>query len=166
MTDFKPKTIKNGEIGFSRTMSAAGFALGALTSRSLFLAALSDANNGTIRQALHYAAYDDPVFKSEGAALLLHSASGEEWRKDALNHIRRWVNRRRFNAAFPLASARIFNVSFLKKNHEKIYVAARETYLLGCKNGQIQPASSAIMTEISESLRRGSPKAVAKYGPD
>lgn len=171
LTDIKPKTIKNGEIGFSRTMSAAGFSLGALTSRSLFLAGLSNAKNDVIQQALRYAAYDDPVFKSEGVALFSRLAIGEEWRNDALDHIRRWVNRRRFNAAFPLASAHLFDASFLKKNQEKIYAAARETYLRGCEDGLIEPTSSAIITEIAESLGRTSPAAIfansaAKYGSD
>ena len=152
MSEFKPKTIKNGEIGFSHSMAAAGFSLKALTTRSLFLAAMLDADNADLQQTLRYAAYDDPVFRSEGEALLLLPAVGEEWRNKVLDHIRRWVNRRRFNAAFPLASTRIFGVTILKKSHETFFATARKVYLRGCEDGMIQPASSAIITEISESV--------------
>jgi hypothetical protein len=152
-------------------MSAAGFSLGALTSRSLFLAGLWDADNDVLQRALRYAAYDDPVFKSEGVALLSCPTRGDEWRKDVLDHIRRWVNRRRFNAAFPLTSSHMFDVSFLKKNHEGIYVAARETYLRACDDALTKPTSSAIITEISESIGRAVPivdfsNSTTKYGSD
>ncbi|SEO22212.1 Rhamnan synthesis protein F [Pseudorhodobacter antarcticus] len=152
MTNFKPRTIKNGEIGFSRKMKAAGFSLIALTNRGSFLTALSNVANDELQQVLRYAAYDDPVFRSEAAALLLLPAEGDAWRNKVLDHIRRWVNRRRFNTAFPLASGRIFGVSFLKKSHEEIFAAARVAYLRGCEDGLIQPASSAIVAELAQSV--------------
>lgn len=157
MTDFKPRTIKNGEIGFSRKMEAAGFSLKALTNRSFFLTAMSELDADGLEQSLLYAAYDDPFFRAEGAVLLQSPHRGAAWRTEVLDHIRRWVNRRRFNAAFPLASTRIFGVTIMKKSNEAIFAAARDAYLRAYDEGMLEPRSSAIVQEISESVQANRP---------
>lgn len=148
MTDIKPKTIKHGEIGFSRAMADAGYHLAALTSRDAFLTQLARFDATELQQVLAYASYDDATFKAEAGDLLASAPDQPEWRAAVLDHIRRWVNRRRFNAAYPLASAKIFGTSFVKKSNEPIFRAARRSYVTGVNAGLIAPPSAVILSEI------------------
>lgn len=150
MTDAKPKTIKYGEIGFSRAMANAGFHLEALTSRSVFLAHLDDYDTTELQQILTHAAYDDTALKTEAANFLARDTTPPEWRTEVLDHIRRCVHRRRFNAAFPLASANIFGTSFVKKSNEPIFQAARKSYINAVDEGLIAPPPPAIRSEIAQ----------------
>ena len=148
MSSFKQLTIKAGEIRFSHRMRQAGFHLNAVASRDRFLADLSRADNDELHCMLRYAAYDDILFQRQGDALLHRPIRNEDWRNDVLDHVRRWVNRRRFNAAFPLASARIFGTAIIKKSEDQIFVAARAAYLKAIEAGDLAPPPSSILTEL------------------
>ena len=153
MTDHKPDTIKRGEIGFSRSMQAAGFRLCALTDRARFLAAIAHADAQTLHQALRYAAYDDRGFADENADLLACFGTDDGWKAQARDHMRRWVNRRRFNSGFPLATATIFGMYFLKKKQgEEIFVAARRSYLRAVQDGHIAAPDAVFLSEIKASV--------------
>jgi hypothetical protein len=153
MTDHKPDTIKRGEIGFSRSMQAAGFRLCALTDRARFLAAIADADAQILHQALRYAAYDDRIFADENAGLLARFGTDDAWKAQVRDHMRRWVNRRRFNSGFPLATADIFGMYFLKKKQgEEIFVAARRSYLRAVQDGYIAAPDAVFLSEIKASV--------------
>jgi hypothetical protein len=153
-TDYKPHTIKRGEIGFSRRMQAQGFSVEALTKRSYFMAGLAEASAAELRQILEYGAYDDKKFKREGEALLRSFDETEAWRLRTLNHIERWANRRRFNACFPLANARVFGTLFLKKSREPIFVETRTALLRMIEDGLVAPPPAVEYAEIAASVGR------------
>lgn len=153
-TDYKPHTIKRGEIGFSRHMQQLGYTVEALTKRSYFLDGLAAASPEDLRQILAYGAYDETKFRRERDRLLESFAATEAWRARALNHIERWVNRRRFNACFPLANARIFGTLFLKKSREQIFVQARIALLRMIEDGLVPPPPPDAYAEIAASVGR------------
>ncbi|MBK5927310.1 rhamnan synthesis F family protein [Rhodobaculum claviforme] len=216
LTDYKPDTIRRGEIGLSRAMEAAGFDLAALGTREMFLKAMAMQETVSLCEILDHAAYDDHQFAKENAVLLTragwpraqgareprtvqatfdrqvpgeHEAalqrrrpertepqmrtseattslwaesaktgphptwmgSGDEaaWRADALDHIRRWVNRRRYPVAFPLGNARALGTFCLKKNSEPIFAAARHSYLRAVASGLIAPPPPPTLNEVT-----------------
>ncbi len=153
-TDYKPHTIKRGEIGFSRRMQALGFSVEALTKRSYFMEGVTGASAPELLQILDYGAYDDKTFRREGDALRSEFEETEAWRLRALSHVERWVNRRRFNVCFPLANARVFGTLFLKKSHEPIFVQTRTAYLRMIEDGLVPPPPAEEYAEIAASLGR------------
>lgn len=148
-TDFKPHTIKRGELGFSRLMQAAGFTVQALTRRSIFLERLQTATAEELHETLSYASYDDAALQRENAALLAAFAPDDGWKTRAFDHIRRCANRRRFNSCFPLANGRVFGTMFLKKSGEKIFVDMRNAYLRAVADGLLPPPPAPLLAEIA-----------------
>lgn len=157
MTDYKPHTIKHGELGFSWRMAEAGLTLEALTKRSVFLERLAEKDDAFLRRTLQYAAYEDRESIRSAKALALLDPSQPGWRGAALEHIRRAVNRRRFNACFPYAQDRIFGTLYLKKSSETIFAAMRSSYLAALADGQVAMPPAEILAEIQAS--------VGKYAP-
>ncbi|MDX8354709.1 rhamnan synthesis F family protein [Cognatiyoonia sp. IB215182] len=153
MTDSKPDTIKFGEIGFSRKMQQAGLVSGALTSRTLFLEHLAEQDDQFIETSLKYASYGDKDLRRQGD-ILRHLTTGSlGWRDMALDHVRRCINRRRFNAAFCYANDQMLGTSFMKKNQEKIFSEMRLNYLRAIQDGQLTPPADTILAEIIDIVK-------------
>ncbi len=148
MTDFKPDTIKHGEIGFSRRMTKAGLRLEALTRRSMFLEHLATQDDAFLIKTLRYAAYADRDLEKAAARLAQRDPSETGWRAAAVDHIRRAVNRKRFNATFPYANDRIFGTIFMKKSAEPIFCAMRQGYLRALSDGELAAPPDAVLDEI------------------
>lgn len=157
MTDFKPNTIKFGEIGFSRAMAAGGLTLSALTDRSRFLAGLRDRDAAELRRILTYAAYADRDIAAEADRVLADYTPTEEWRDRAFAHITRAVNRKRFNASFPLATEEVFGIHFLKKSREPIFSNMRRAYARLLDDGLVQPPPPEIEAEVRAAVARDFP---------
>lgn len=153
MTDSKPDTIKNGEIGFSRTMVRAGLTTGALTSREVFLKQLADHDNAFLAMSLSYASYGDTDLRHEGDLLQTLPLDSTGWREKVLDHMRRCVNRKRFNTAFCYASGQIFGTLFLKKNNELVFSEMRRSYVLAVNNCDIPKPPHDIMVEINDAIK-------------
>jgi hypothetical protein len=149
MTDHKPHTIKYGEIGFSKAMTEAGFSLDALTLRGRFLRALEDHDAAHLRLILRFSAYEDDDIERDGRSVFEAYEDSETWRQRALEHIRRAVNRKRFNATFPLANEEVFGTHFLKKSREPIFQNMRRCYLRLLDDG----LAAAPCREIEDELR-------------
>jgi hypothetical protein len=148
MTDIKPHTIKYGEIGFSRCMAKTGLRLEALTERSVFLDRLAGMDDAFLDRSLRYAAYADRDIAGAAAQLARRDPTGPGWREAALDHIRRSVNRKRFNVAFPYANDHVFGTLFMKKSREPIFAAMRQSYLRAVADGEVQPPPPEILAEI------------------
>ncbi|SOC09016.1 rhamnan synthesis protein F [Rhodobacter sp. JA431] len=148
MTDYKPKTIKNGEIRFSRAMAAAGLKLTALSRREVFLQEIQKKDDAFLRNTLKYAAYADADIIRRAKHIAALDAAHPEWREKVLDHIRRAVNRKRFNASFPYANEQIFGTHFLKKSSEPIWSAMRSAYLRALNEGMVSAPPPAIADEI------------------
>jgi hypothetical protein len=154
MTDFKPHTIKHGEIGFSKKMAAGGLTIAALTDRSRFLAGLRDRDAAHLLRVLSYAAYEDRDIAAEADRVLADYTPTEEWRARAFAHITRAVNRKRFNASFPLATDEVFGIHFLKKSREQIFSNMRRAYVRLLDDGLVQPPPPEIEAEVRAAVAR------------
>lgn len=159
MTDHKPHTIKFGEIGFSKAMAAAGFSLDALTRRESFLRALEDRDAAHLRLILNFAAYEDNDVESDGRLVLDAYVDSEDWRRTALAHVNRAVNRKRFNATFPLANEEVFGTFFLKKSRETIFRNMRRIYLQLVDQGRARAPCGPIEEELRMAVARDFPEA-------
>jgi len=152
MTDFKPDTIKRGEIGFSRAMDRAGLRLDALSDRARFLHEIGLRDDVFLRDTLRFAACDGADLCRENRRLLDLDPASPGWREAALEHIRRAVNRRRFNTTYPLANDAIFGTLFLKKSREPIFRLLRVQYLRAVDEGLITRPDEDVLAEIRATL--------------
>jgi hypothetical protein len=157
MTDFKPHTIKFGELGFSRRMMAAGLRLEALVRRSDFLERLAVQDDAFLLRTLRYASYGDPDIARAATKLAARSPDEPGWRTAAMDHVRRAVYRRRFNSCYPYASEQFFGTLFMKKTSETVFAGMRDAYLRALEAGDMQPAPPAILAEIKERSGPGRP---------
>lgn len=157
MTDSKPDTIKFGEIDFSRKMQRAGLVSGALTSRALFLERLTEQDDQFIATSLKYASYGDSDLRRQGDKLRALAMETPGWRDKALDHMRRCVNRRRFNAAFCYANDQIFGMLFVKKNREKVFSEMRLNYLRAIQDELLTRPPDTILAEISDMVKKQYP---------
>ena len=148
MTNFKPSTIKHGEIGFSRRMSEAGLRLEALTRRSLFIERLARMDDCFLVKTLRYAIYTDHDLGKAATRLAQRNSADTTWRGEALEHIRRTVNRKRFNVSFPYANDHIFGTIFMKKSLESIFCGMRQSYLRALSDGEVAQPPPEVLIEI------------------
>lgn len=149
MTDYKPHTIKRGEIGFSRRMMAAGLQLDAYSRREVFLQRLREKDDAFLRQTLKYAAYADADRIKAARRIAALDPARPGGREAVLDHIRRTVNRKRFNACFPFANDHIFGTAFLKKSSEPIFANMRAAYLRALEEGMVAEPPAEIRAEIA-----------------
>jgi hypothetical protein len=148
LSNSKVRVIHRGERGFSKAMHALAIPLSALSSRRLFLSAVSQVSPQFLRSTLHYAAYVDADFQRRGDLLLETFRPTEDWRQEALAHVFSTVRRRRFNASFYWAADRLVLTNFMKKNKGELFVRMRRSYLLAVSEGELPTPSAAIMFEV------------------
>lgn len=152
-TSSKTLTIKRGEIGFSKALSAAGMTIGALSRRSLFLEAILEKSDDFLARTIHYAAYSDAEFSRE-AKELSESRNDPDWRQRALKHISTVVARRRFNASFCWATEQIFATSFVKKHPDMLFQLNRMRFLEAVDNGDLECNNTAAIVEMRARAER------------
>lgn len=152
-TSSKTLTIRRGEIGFSKAMAAAGLSVGALSRRSAFVQAIADFSADQLEKTLEYAAYSDAAFQAERDTLM-QSPRGPDWRDAAIDHIRRVVERRRFNASFCWATEEIFGTSFLKKHPGRIFQEGRRQFLRAVNNGDLQCDNLVALAELRQRVAK------------
>lgn len=157
MTDSKPDTIKFGEIGFSRKMTKTDLKIGALTSRALFWEQLSKQGDPFIATSLQFASYADSDLRREGDKLRALSMDSADWRDKVLDHMRRCINRKRFNTTFCYANDQIFGTLFMKKNYENIFSEMRLNYIQAMKVGLVSPPHDVVLSEISDLVKKQYP---------
>ena len=152
-TSNKYLTVRRGERGFSRTLFAAGVPSEGLYSRDRFMAAVEKQSAVFLRQTLDYGAYTDPDLERQRDALLQADATSEDWRTQAINHIRAVVNKRNFHSSFCFASIRLLGIPLLKKNKGELQVRMRRQYLRAVKAGDLPAPEPAVLAEIEASTR-------------
>lgn len=155
-TRSKTLTIRRGEIGFSKAMAAAGLSIGALSRRSTFLQAVAQFSDHQLEKTLVYAAYSDAPFQAERDAIL-QTERGPTWRTAALEHIRRVVERRRFNASFCWATEEIFGTTFLKKHPGRIFQEGRRQFLRAVDNGDLACDNLVALEELRQRVAKDFP---------
>lgn len=149
LSNSKVRVIHRGERGFSKAMHAAAIPLSALSSRRLFLSAVSQVSPQFLRSTLYYAAYVDADFQRRGDLLLETFGPTDAWREEALAHIFATVRRRRFNASFYWAADRLALTNFMKKNKGELFARMRRSYLLAVSDGALPTPPAAVMLEIN-----------------
>jgi Rhamnan synthesis protein F len=160
MSNLKFNAVHAGERRFSRVMEEAGEKVGSVLTRDTMLEALAGQSPDFLHTTLLYAAYTDPAFEEEGAALLAQFAADEAWRQRALDHVARVTRKRHFHASFCHASINLLNVPFLKKTsgtilgkaYGRLHLQMRQQYLLAVENGDLPAPSDMIRAEIQASL--------------
>ena len=105
-----------GERRFPDVMKNGGLLVEGLFSKDRFLEKLSEQENYILRLTLKYASYIEPELAAEGRKLLKDYSTSDNWHNLALAHIRRTVDRRRFNAVFAYPSDAVFGMDFIKKS--------------------------------------------------
>jgi hypothetical protein len=157
MTDFKPHTIRYGELRFSRRMMASDLKLDALIRRTVFLERLAAQDDAFLLRTLRYASYGDPDYARAARQLAARSPDEAGWRAAALDHVRRASLRRRCNSSFPYASEQFFGTLYMKKTSETVFAGMRDAYLRALEAGDMQPAPPAILAEIKARSGPGHP---------
>ena len=127
-----------------------------LTSRALFLERLAAHDDQFIATSLRYASYGDNDLRRNGDKLRAITIDSPGWRDMALDHVRRCINRKRFNAAFCYANDQIFGMSFMKKSREKVFSEMRLNYLHAIQD-RLLPPPDAILTEITDMVKKQYP---------
>lgn len=140
-------TIKKGEIGFSKAMSAAGLSVGALSRRADFVRLIRMQDSHFVRTTLKYAAYSDADLEAECNALLA-TTPDQAWLESAISHIVQTVERRRFNASFCWATEKFFATSFVKKNDGMLFKRSRAQFLRAMQDGALDVDSAAALGEV------------------
>jgi Rhamnan synthesis protein F len=152
-TSNKYLTVRRGERGFSRTLFAAGVPSEGLYSRDRFMAAVAQQPAAFLHLTLVYGAYTDAGLQRERDALLQADATSENWRTQAIDHIRAVVNKRNFHSSFCFASIRLLGIPLLKKNKGELQVRMRRQYLRAVAAGDLPEPEQAVLAEIEASDR-------------
>jgi hypothetical protein len=152
-TSNKYLTVRRGERGFSRTLFAAGVPSEGLYSRDRFMKAVVQQPAAFVRKTLAYGAYTDPSLERQRDALLEADAASEDWRMQAIDHIRAVVNKRNFHSSFCYASIHLLGIPLLKKNKGELQVRMRRQYLRAVKAGDLPAPEMAVLAEIEASTR-------------
>lgn len=152
-TSNKHLTVRRGERGFSRTLFAAGVRSEGLYSRDRFMTEVVQQPAAFLRQTLVYGAYTDPDLERQRDALLQTDATSDDWRIQAIEHIRTVVNKRNFHSSFCFASIRLLGIPLLKKNKGELQVRMRRQYLRAVKAGDLPAPELAVLAEIEASTR-------------
>lgn len=144
-----------GERRFARMMKEAGLTVEGLFSRDRFLAELSGQENASLQLTLKYAAYIEPELASENRSLLKQYSGSNDWHDRAIDHIRRTVDRRRFNAVFAYPSDAVFGMDFIKKSvgstgdgGASLHSRMRRQFLASVSAGDLPPLIPEVQTEI------------------
>ncbi len=150
----KINAVNRGERKFSPRMRAAGLRTSGLFNKIDFVEKIAQMDEHFIRKTLKYGAYVDDAFGFESTRLL-DGPSSATWRTEAVDHIKRTVDRRRFNAAFPYAADMLFGIDFIKKaggsvglGRMPVYRAMRCQLLKAVAAGDVPEILPEVTTEM------------------
>jgi hypothetical protein len=151
----KYNAVYRGERGFSHAMDDAGLRVDGVLDPGKLVDALDAADDAILRKTLTYAAYTDDDFRAENDALISQATSAD-WRKSALMHIRRVVERRSFHASFPYASILLLGTpyikkgtgTFLKRTYGTLHSVMRRQYLAAVRAADLPSPFPEVLAEI------------------
>lgn len=150
-TSNKYLTVRRGERGFSRTLFAAGLPSEGLYSRDRFLRVMELQSSAVLALTLRYGAYTDGAFEQQRDQLMARGVQDENWRLQALDHIRSVVAKRNFHSSFCYASIGLLGIPLLKKNRGELQVRMRNQYVRAVKAGDLPSPDFAVFEEIERS---------------
>jgi hypothetical protein len=153
MVSNKKRTIKAGEIGFTKHLVANDIPHQALISKTQFLELIKTKNSDYLDFVLRYAVYTNPHLAADRAALLARHDPSDSWHEAAQAHIRQTLIQEPLNGSFWVAACDMFGVTVIKKNKAPLPEQMRKAFLAAHQDGAIALAPE-IATEIAASLRR------------
>ncbi|MCX7288083.1 MAG: hypothetical protein NTW20_11150 [Rhodobacterales bacterium] len=152
LSDTKRVVLKHGEKGLSQAMFQAGLGGQGDATRSRLLASLTQQNNSFLHRTLAYAAYENPADLHQGQRLLDRYQDSDDWRRDALQHMKRLMEWLPFPAVFGFAAIRLLGVAYMKKTSTLIvYNGMRWQYLRAVAAGDLPPPPPDVLAELQQS---------------
>jgi hypothetical protein len=149
----KMNAVYRGERGFSIRMRAAGLVVRGLFVPQTLVEVLQAQDLPALRLTLDYAAYTEDDLRAEGAQLL--SASGPDWSRRVLDHVRSTSARRRFSSSFPWPSLALLQLDLMKKSagpasasDQSLHSLMRRQYLRAVEAGDLQAPFPEVLAEI------------------
>lgn len=151
MVSNKKRTIKTGEIGLTKHLTATDIPHEALISKSRFLDRISGKDSAYLAFVLRYAIYTDPQLGTERDDLLAREDASDSWRAAALAHIRQTLVQEPLNGSFWVAACDLFGVILIKKNKDLLPQRVRRAFLAALQDGAIT-LPPEIASEIAKSV--------------
>lgn len=155
--------VRRGERRFAHMMEDAGLRVVGLFSRQIFLDLIAQQDDDFLWRTLIYASYVERNLFEEGRQLLQQRVSNLNWRQHVLLHIKRTVERRRFNACFAYPSDVLLGMDFMKKSPgstgdggASLHSRLRRQFLSAVAAGDIAPLSPEVFAEIVQKERHRS----------
>lgn len=153
MVSSKKRTIKAGELGFTKYLVASDIPHQALISKMQFLDQIKTKNSDYLRFVLRYAVYTNPHLAAERDALIACQNPSASWHEATQAHIRQTLIQEPLNGSFWVAACDMFGVTVIKKNKDALPEQMRNAFLTAHRDGAIA-LSPDIAAEITASLRR------------
>jgi hypothetical protein len=153
MVSSKKRTIKAGELGFTKYLVANDIPHQALISKMQFLDQIKTKNSDYLRFVLRYAVYTNPHLAAERDALIACQNPSASWHEATQAHIRQTLIQEPLNGSFWVAACDMFGVTVIKKNKDALPEQMRKAFLTAHRDGAIA-LSPDIAAEIAASLRR------------
>ena len=141
LTSNKYKVIRRGERGFGRALQAAGLSLTGVYGTGEFLERIAGADDVMLRATLRHAAFVDPAMAR--AAGDWATATGPDWREDAMAFVRGSLGSALFYCTYPVAAVLLMTYPVLKKSMEPVSLRWRRAFFAAVDAGvvpQILPA--------------------------
>lgn len=152
MTSNKKRTIKRGEIGFSKFLSEQGVSLKALIARNYYLDRLKTCDTDTLKTILTFSVYRSKRLEDARASLLSRADATDIWRREALAHIELTLMQEPLNATYWVSVCRIFDINLIKKNKDLLYCRMRRAYVDAYMAGGAKPLPPVIESELIASV--------------
>jgi hypothetical protein len=152
MTSNKKRTIKRGEIGFSKFLFLYDVKLKALISRNNFIEKIQNCDVDTIHNMLTFSAYGGKCLEQEKFELLSSADGSETWRLKALRHIESSLMREPLNATYWVSVCKVFDINLIKKNKQHLYCRMRRAYDDAHKAGFAKPLRPVTASELTKSV--------------
>lgn len=152
----KLNAVYRGERRLCDHMREGGLTVQGLVDRNKLLAELAAQGPEFLRKTLEYGAYTDSEFATESAALIDAYAPSDQWKADAIAHVKKVTMKRNLHASFCYATMQLFDVctmkksngTFLKGTYATLHSQAREQYLRAIDAGDTVAPFDAIPPEI------------------
>lgn len=156
MSSNKVNAVRRGERRLAEAMLAGGLTADGIFGAEDFLQIVGQQDDGFLRKTICYAAYTEPELEDEARALLAEGPESPDWRGRTLAHISRVVAQRNFHGSFVFATAKLFDIPFLKKGssivwkktYGTLYARMRDQYLAAVEASDLPAPRGEVLEEI------------------
>ncbi|WP_309666769.1 rhamnan synthesis F family protein [Tabrizicola sp.] len=153
----KRNAVRNGERKLTPALARGGLTVAGIFSPNTFVSLMGSQDDQQLCKTLEYASLVDPTLIEENSRLLRLYLSELQWRDQAMDHIKRCVDRRRFNACFIYPSDHLFGMDFIKKSPGStgdgsscLHSRMRRQLLRAVASGDLPALHPDIESEIKE----------------